>query len=185
MNEILSTLTSVVSVINSLSALVGKLPPTLFPSNKKKLEAVQSEIEIIKNEILTVRSSLDQSKNLIIAYSDALIEVSIAYSLANKLSELFTHVPILSEISLFFVNQTKQNLNDVEYKLRNLPKIDSTEFGRLQAGVEQLKRTMQEINRCNSTDSEILKQRFSQLSDEYNALKLELRSYLDRLMGRS
>jgi hypothetical protein len=146
---------------------------------------LQSEIEVVKDEILTVRSSLDQNKNLIISYSDALIEVSIAYSLANKLSELFTHVPKFSEVSSVFVNQTKQNLTDVEYKLRNLPKIDSTEFGRLQAGVEQLKRTMQEIGHCNPVDSDALSQKFSKLSDEYNSLRLELRSYLDRLMGRS
>lgn len=183
MNEILNNIAAVANGLASLSTLIGKLPQTILPSNKENLNKLESEIQDMKQKILTVQSCLNENKRLTVSYSDALIEVSIAYALANKLAELFRHVPQLHDLSSLFISQSRENLTNLDYKLRNLPRIDSTELGRLETRLEQLNRKMLDINHLAASNSDALSQEFSALADEYNLLKLALRSYLNTLMG--
>lgn len=182
-NSALAVISSIATAIKETKSILDKIPITLLPSNKGKLEQAQDSLSRIDEK---VKLELPRLANLIRVYSQTLSKVRVAKATSDKVYEITGTTDLTSAIPTF-ISFTETEFSGISYSIEELPQLDVSERGALDEKLRNIDRHIQSLKNLglkgiSQNEIHSFRENFSRISTDYSDMERILAKFLNKIL---
>lgn len=180
-NSAFQIIGSVTEILKTLKETAGALPvnSTILPSMRGNMIQLQQQVNELER---TINAGFPKLAQLVRSYSNLLSEVRGAKVFSDKLSELYSLAPNISQYNSLFSNSLQSDYTRISRILEQFTSLDVSEKGSIDRILFEIRDQLQNLQRFDPSQQDRLKEVLQKISTQYSDMEGILSKLLEKIL---